>query len=70
MADPAHDTIAEAIDALSRDGIRNASENGRQYTNMTVDELIKADQYAKSKTSAGKAHFGLRMTKCVPPAGG
>ena len=66
MADSIEDRISE--DATL--GVDSASDETGSVKKKSVDELIKADQYLAGKTAAGKKHFGLRMTKCVPPGTG
>lgn len=64
------ETIEDAIESVAKGMIQSESESGRQMTNLSISDLIKADQYLSGKTAAAKAHFGLRLTKCVPPGGG
>lgn len=64
------ETIEDAIESVAKGMIQSESESGRQMTNLSISDLIKADQYLSGKNAAAKAHFGLRLTKCVPPGGG
>lgn len=68
MATP--ETIADAIDAKARAGVKSASEGDRRFENYSIAELIEAERHAASKAAAAKPHLGLRMTKIVPPGGG
>ena len=64
------DTIEEAIDEIAKAGIRQVSDETGSVERTPINDLIKADQYIAAKTAAGKKHFGLRMTKLVPPGTG
>lgn len=68
MADP--ETIEEAISTVALGMVSEESENGRTLKHTTIKDMIEADRYIAGKTAAAKAHFGLRMTKCIPPGGG
>lgn len=70
MTESTPETIEDAIEQVALGMVASGSESGRQFTNISIDDLIKADQYKAAKTAAAKAHFGLRFTKCVPPGGG
>lgn len=63
-------TIDEAIETVAVGMVQQSSENGRSVTRMSVQDMIAADRHLSQKAAAGKAHFGLRMTKCIPPGGG
>lgn len=63
-------TIEEAIEQVALGMVQTSSENGRSVTQIPIDDLIKADNHQTGKTAATKAHFGMRMTKCIPPGGG
>lgn len=63
-------TIDEAIETVAIGMVQQSSENGRSVTRMSIQDMILADRHLAQKTAAGKAHFGLRMTKCIPPGGG
>lgn len=63
-------TVEEAIEQVALGMVATSSENGRSLTQISIDDLIKADNHLTGKTAATKAHFGMRMTKCVPPGGG
>jgi hypothetical protein len=64
------ETIAEAIEQSAIGGIKKGSEEGREFEKHSIDDQIKAAQYVAAKRAAGKAHFGLRFTKLVPPGAG
>ncbi len=66
----ASETIEAAIEAIAKGRVKRGSENGRSFENMSIKELIEAEKHIASKTAAAKPHFGLRMTKLVPPGGG
>jgi hypothetical protein len=70
MPDTDLETICEAIDLVAKGMVSSSSENGRSMTNIPIRDLIEADRYLAAKAAASKPHFGLRMTKCVPPGGG
>lgn len=63
-------TIEDAVETVALGMVSSASDGKSSQTNIPIEDLIKADRYLKGKTAAGKSHFGLRMTKCIPPGGG
>jgi hypothetical protein len=70
MTEPTPETIGDAIEQVAKNMVSSQSENGRQIQFLSVDEMIKADQHIASKRASTKPHFGMRMTKAVPPGGG
>jgi len=70
MPDTDPETIGDAIEQVAKGMVSSSSENGRSMTNMPIRDLIEADHYLAAKAAASKPHFGLRMTKCIPPGGG
>lgn len=64
------ETVEEAIEAAATGMSRRSKEFDREVENYSLKELIEADRYLSAKTSAAKPHFGLRMTKLIPPGGG
>lgn len=69
MPDP--ETIGDAIEQVALGMVRKQrDENGREIEFQSADDLIKADQHIAGKTASTKPHFGMRMTKCIPPGGG
>ena len=65
-----HESIEEAIDAQARGRVKKAAERDRNFEYMPISELIEAERHLASNAAAAKPHFGLRMTKCIPPGGG
>jgi hypothetical protein len=63
-------TVEDAVELVALGMVSETAEGNRSQKNMPIKDLIEADRYLKGKTAAGKAHFGLRMTKCIPPGGG
>ena len=70
MADEVIETIEDAIESIAKGMVSSSTENGRSVTRIALKELIEADRYVTGKSAAAKPHFGLRMTKCIPPGGG
>lgn len=70
MADEVIETIEDAIESVAKGMVSSSTENGRSVTRIGLKDLIEADRYVTGKAAAAKAHFGLRMTKCIPPGGG
>jgi hypothetical protein len=70
MPDEEHETIEEAIEAQAKGRVKSASEHGRNLQYMSIAELREAEAHLAAKQAARKPHFGLRMTKCIPPGGG
>ena len=63
-------TIEEAIETQALGRIKKAAEAGRSIEHMSIAEMIEAERYLAGKNAGAKPHFGLRMTKCIPPGGG
>ncbi len=63
-------TIAKAIEQVAKNMVSSQSEHGRQIQFMSIDEMKQADHYMAGKKAAKQLHFGIRMTKCIPPGGG
>jgi hypothetical protein len=70
MSDTDPETIGDAIEQIAKGMVSSSSENGRAMTNIPIRDLIEADRHLASKRAASKPHFGMRMTKCIPPGGG
>jgi hypothetical protein len=64
------ETIEEAIDVAARTMVKRSKEGDRETENFPPKDLIEADRYLAAKAASAKPHFGLRMTKCIPPGGG
>jgi|GEM_PF-6236395 len=64
------ETVAEAIEQAAINGVKKSKEGDREQENFPIKDMIEADQYLIGKRAAAKSHFGLRMTKCIPPGGG
>lgn len=64
------DQIKDAIVEGATEAIQSASNDSGSMTRMTIDDQIKAANYVASQTAKSKPHFGLRMTKLVPPGAG
>ena len=65
-----HATIEEAIDAVARGLVKKSTEADRQIEYYSIAELIEAERRRAGNVAAGKKHFGLRMTKLIPPGAG
>lgn len=70
MSDEEHTTIEEAIEAQALGRVKKAAEHGRNLEYMSIAELREAEAHLAAKNASKKPHFGLRMTKCIPPGGG
>lgn len=66
----AYTTIAEALEAIAKGGVRSASDPTGTVEYFSLKDLIEAKRVLESQDSEGKSHFGLRMTKIVPPGTG
>jgi hypothetical protein len=62
--------IADAIATDAVNGIQSVTVAGQNVTKMSVDDQIKAANFQASRGAALQPHFGLRMTKLVPPGAG
>ena len=70
MTESIPETIEEAILTSAKGMISEESESGRSMKQIPIADLIKADQYLAGKAAKAKPHFGLKMTRCIPPGGG
>ena len=67
----AHTTIEQAIDALARGMVKRSSDGqGHDVEYFAIKDLIEAERRRASNAAAAKKHFGLRMTKLIPPGTG
>jgi hypothetical protein len=64
------ETIEEAIESVAVGMVKRTKEGDREQENLPIKDLIEADRHLAAKRAAAKPHFGLRMTKCIPPGGG
>lgn len=64
------ETIEEAIEAAAVGMVKRTKEGDREQENFAIKDLIEADRHLANKRAAAKSHFGLRMTKLIPPGGG
>jgi len=61
--------INEAIEqALTQPA--SVTENGRSITERPIKDLQDARDREAGNRAAAKPHFGLRITKLIPPGGG
>ena len=67
MAQP--ETIAEAIEQNAL-GPASVTVAGQTVVQKDIEQQIKADEYLAAKQAAAKPHFGLRLTKIIPPGAG
>lgn len=65
-----HETIEDALDEAARGKVKKASAGGESVEYYSLEELAEEERRRAGKTSAGKARFGLRMTRLVPPGAG
>jgi hypothetical protein len=70
MPDEDHETIEEAIEAQALGRVKKASDSMGSMEYMSIAELREAERHIASKAGSRQPHFGLRMTKCIPPGGG
>ncbi len=63
--DPANANIAVAATSPV-----SATFDGQSVTDRSADDLIKLRNDQAGQTAMGKAAFGLRFTKIVPPGAG
>jgi hypothetical protein len=70
MTESTPTTIEDAIETMALGMLSSASENGRQVQRIPIQDLIAADRHLANKRASSQPHFGLRMTKAIPPGGG
>ncbi|HUV70913.1 MAG TPA: hypothetical protein VMW15_14730 [Terracidiphilus sp.] len=61
------DEIKDQIEETALGPKRVRGDEG-EVEAMPIAEQILADRYLASKTATGKAHFGLRFRKIIPPS--
>jgi len=62
-------TVAEAIDQIAKGLVRSSSGEEGSVEYLSLKDLIEADRYLNTPSPV-KPHFGLRMTKLIPPGTG
>tara|TARA_R110000868_G_scaffold19923_2_gene84997 strand:+ start:918 stop:1130 length:213 start_codon:yes stop_codon:yes gene_type:complete len=70
MTEATPTTIEEAIETTALGMTSSENENGRSMTSIPIRDLIEADRHLANKRAMAKNHFGMRMTKAIPPGGG
>ena len=68
MATPT--TISEAITNAALAGVSEVEVAGRRVKAMTVDEQIKAAQFAATSAAKSRNHLGLVFRTLQPGGGG
>lgn len=67
---PTPQTILDAIDANAK-GPASVSKGDETVSSKDIEQLIKADQYAKAQQAVSAASgFGLRFATMQPPRAG
>lgn len=64
------DAVKAAMVRLATDGVATVTIGGETVTVKSLDELNRMLQLINSDLASAKDHFGLRMTKLVPPGTG
>ena len=64
------DAVKAAMVRLATDGIATVTIGGQTVTVKSLDELNKMLQVINSDLASAQEHFGMRMTKLVPPGTG
>jgi hypothetical protein len=59
-------TISEAINAALA-GPKRVKGDAGEVEQHSIGDLIRADQYARSKCAASSPRRGIRFSKIVPP---
>ena len=66
-----HDSIEDAIDETAKGAVKKSVDSlGQSVEYFSLAELMEAERRRAAAVAATKSHFGLRMTKCVPPGTG
>lgn len=60
------DDLTDAINEAAQQPAEAQNETGR-FKSRPISEMIEADQYGKTATSATRLHRGIRFTKLSPP---
>jgi len=64
------DAVKAAMVRLATDGIATVNVGGETVTVKSLDELNRLLQLINADLAADREHFGIRMTKLVPPGAG
>jgi len=64
------DAVVAAMVRFATDGIATVSVGGETVTAKSLDELNRLLQVINSDLAADQEHFGIRLTKLVPPGTG
>ena len=46
---------------------KRGKEDGLEIEERSIDEMIKADKYMKSKSALNKGTFGFKLFQMLPP---
>lgn len=63
-----HETIGDAVDAVARGAVKKSKEGSQEVEYFSPDEIAKG--LLPTSPAKSKPHFGIRMTKLVPPGCG
>lgn len=64
------DAVKAAMVQFATDGIATVTVGGQTVTVKSLDEINRLLQLINSDLASDQEHFGLRMTKLVPPGTG
>lgn len=64
------DAVKAAMVRLATHGIATVTIGGETTTVKSLDELNRMLQLINADLASAKEHFGIRMTKLVPPGTG
>jgi len=64
------DSISDKIDEIAKSGVESMTVDGATTKRLPIPDMIAAEDRKKSRTAAGKNHFGLHFRKIKPPGGG
>ena len=65
-----HATVEDAIDAAARGLVKRSRQDGQEVEYYDLKDLLEASKFAAEQTARTKPHFGIRMTKLIPPGTG
>ncbi len=66
-----YDDTEDTTTSLATGGVKKSSDEiGRSVEYYGLKELADEQARQKANSAAAKSHFGIRMSKCVPPSTG
>ena len=64
------ETVEDAVDTVARGMVKKTKDGSQEVEYLTPEEISKALAIVAGEVAKTKPHFGIRMTKLIPPGSG